>query len=417
MVERGAIRTSLGQTRTIKLRTEDLKGESRQKVSVLREIGGGGQKRISSRNHRTPKVANRRRIVFDPFSEDENEDQTPPRRPNQKTYKGKERMQPREIEEAQGIAYRPISGISYDTPFDAHDDDRSDLELPLGSSSLGSPDNHPYKNNDVESDNDEDKEMRKEKEKKLAEYPGILLDRVPDGLLADKEASQDAITGIFGTDEITEAFSWKVDYRRIRPRKVLLSELRKNYEGEREIKAMETLKEKNQIEVDGDYTVDPFEPDVAFDLSEHYLDFVLAVSGEMGLACILPTIDDHTFHFTLDLHHPLMEFSMKHARLGFSPGNAMMYLGRSRGRDNVWLAMAPNEFVENQKPITHYPVYKDYKTTAMTAKHYATMTMFFAHLMHKGFGDRDIVVYRDNKYPHLDDGHPMRAVKASTNIM
>ncbi|KAG2337508.1 hypothetical protein BDR05DRAFT_952582 [Suillus weaverae] len=83
-----------------------------------------------------------------------------------------------------------------------------------------------------------------------------------------------------------------------------------------------------------------FAPDhlamLLWDASKHFLDFVLVVSGAIGLHAFLPnTISDHTFSVSLDFRLQNKQF-----KLGFDPTGSMMAIGTG-GSCELWLAFYP----------------------------------------------------------------------------
>ncbi|KAG1823911.1 uncharacterized protein BJ212DRAFT_1476765 [Suillus subaureus] len=67
--------------------------------------------------------------------------------------------------------------------------------------------------------------------------------------------------------------------------------------------AANLLLRRTNLRVDPHLTFAPDHPSLLWDASKHFLDFVLVVSGAIGLHVFLPnTISDHTFSVSLDFH-------------------------------------------------------------------------------------------------------------------
>lgn len=202
-----------------------------------------------------------------------------------------------------------------------------------------------------------------------------------------------------------------------------MSRLRRAYERGIVKPAFDLLRKRTEIYIDADYKRDPFSEDLAYDLTSHYLDFMLVMGKSIGFDAIMPnTASDLLFVFNLDLHQPHRMLKTKHADLGFSLTGRVLYMGRSRGKDTVWLVMVPNTFLaaqddgfsddedEDEPSRTELPSDK----TNMEGKHYFMMVMFIAFVFQKYLPNRSVCCYE--MYPDLSV-NAFRNVKAATNLL
>jgi hypothetical protein len=84
----------------------------------------------------------------------------------------------------------------------------------------------------------------------------------------------------------------------------------------------------------------------------------------------------------MNLKMPIKDFKCKNAMLGFDPAGHVLFLGRCRNED-VFLAMAPNEFKFLHEHYT--PTRAGYSTgpTLMSRGHYRQTIMMIAHFLAK----------------------------------
>ncbi|KAF9236599.1 hypothetical protein BU15DRAFT_63863 [Melanogaster broomeanus] len=109
---------------------------------------------------------------------------------------------------------------------------------------------------------------------------------------------------------------------------------------------MQRLRQRAHVEVDEEFVHDKGDADLAWGVTEHYLDYCLFVSGKKGLHAILPTSTrDPSYSFTLDLQHPRKLWKARHADVGFDPAGQMLFIGTYHQED-VWLAMVLWSFTQ-----------------------------------------------------------------------
>lgn len=185
--------------------------------------------------------------------------------------------------------------------------------------------------------------------------------------------------------------------------------------------AFKLLRSRSEIFVDNKFSYDAHDRDIAYDASRHFLDFLMVLSGRIGFDAFLPnSLNDMTFIFNLDLHQPQRLLNMKHSDLGFTIDRNALFIGRSRGKDMVYLVMAPNSFINEDEPDpddseipTPSPT-KGRVRTNMAGQHYFMIVMFMAYVFQKHCPNRN--VYCHVPYPDLGR-NAWRNVRESTNIL
>jgi len=111
------------------------------------------------------------------------------------------------------------------------------------------------------------------------------------------------------------------------------------------------------------------------------IDYHLTVANCVGFSPLLPnTRSDHTYEFKMDLKKQIRDFKGKHAMLGFDPAGRMLFIG-TRDNENVFLAMAPNEFLHGH--IRALPRKRTKESSRMPRRHYRQTVMMIAHFLGK----------------------------------
>lgn len=236
------------------------------------------------------------------------------------------------------------------------------------------------------------------------------LDAVADALAADDGLDQGVInSSLEGSDD--DRAQRKFDDLPFRH--VSLKELKDIYESRNARKALNLLRMRTEIALDPDMTYNTDDPSLAWNVPNHYLDFLLVVSDNIGFDAILPNVpNDPNFVFNLDLHQPTRTFKSKHANVGFSLDRCMLYIGKSRGKDNVWLAMAPEQFFSGDG--SYRDVHPNNGPTSLAPKHYWMMVMFLAHVIDESLPGQGI--YCSEKYPDIHNT-PRQNVEGCTNLL
>lgn len=241
------------------------------------------------------------------------------------------------------------------------------------------------------------------------------LDAVPDDLAADDGLTQAAINGVLNETTYNEHVN-RAGYKNLPVKRVPLSRYRDIYDGEMVREAFKLMQQRVEIEVDPEMVHDPNDVNLAWDLSKRFLDFLLVVADNVGFGAILPSIaNDHHFVFHLDLHQPARPFKLKHGSLGFSRERSLLYVGKSRGKDEVWVGMAPHSYFlpELDRRTTDEPV-KRSEVSNLQGHHYWMIVMYLAYVLNKALPHRSI--YCADRYPQISS-NAAQNVKKSTNIL
>jgi hypothetical protein len=189
---------------------------------------------------------------------------------------------------------------------------------------------------------------------------------------------------------------------------VNLSQLKSAYENDRVRYALNSLNKRRNITIDPDYEIHADNPNVSWNANSNYLDLLACVGRELGLDAFVPNQEsNHNYEFLLNLKEPFRQFKGKHIRLGFDSTAAMLWIGKSRGHEDVWIAMADEEKheqgIENDR--------KGQVTTSMSSRHYRQMVYMFAFMLREmGY---EGVTLRTN-YPKVDNDEP---IIANTNLL
>ena len=140
------------------------------------------------------------------------------------------------------------------------------------------------------------------------------------------------------------------------------------------------------------------DPRLTWSIDEHYLDMLVCVSEDIGLAILLPNDRDHTFTFSFDFKQRHRQFSAKFAKLGFDAKSSFLYIGKSTSHDDVFIAWATVESLLEEGERVEVGLCTG-KTT-LSQDHYRITVMFFAYALTK-LGQRGVWVH--NRYPDLED--------------
>ncbi|KAF7970095.1 hypothetical protein HWV62_25024 [Athelia sp. TMB] len=284
----------------------------------------------------------------------------------------------------------------------------------VGVAAMDIPEHHI---DDVNPDGDEYDGVPRTRDTDMSVAP-LLLDDVPDELQADDGVSQhhilDSLRDCAGDPNLGS-----LPYEDMAVKRVKLSHLKECFERQRAMAACELLYRRTEIVIDSKCLHPPTSPSLAFDLSNHFLDFMLVLSKSIGFDAILPkAASDLLFVFNLDLHQPHRTLKSKHADLGFSLAGRVLYLGRSRGKDTVWLVMVPKAFLAAQDEgvangfTESQP--KRRNSTNMEGRHYFMLVMFIAYVCQKHLPGRNITCH--TQYPDISI-NAWRNIRAATNLL
>ncbi|KAG1811023.1 hypothetical protein EV424DRAFT_1542652 [Suillus variegatus] len=180
--------------------------------------------------------------------------------------------------------------------------------------------------------------------------------------------------------------------------------------------AANLLLRRTNLRIDPHLTFASDHPMLLWDASKHFLDFVLVVSGSVGLHAFLPnTISDHTFSVSLDFRLQNKQFKPKFGKLGFDPTGSMMAIGTGSSCE-LWLAFCPLTHIEDLSLADETPLLNAMKhgETRLSPRHYRMAVMFIAsalaqisslpfHIMHTYGTDEDFSRWRVKEVTNLYD--------------
>lgn len=163
-----------------------------------------------------------------------------------------------------------------------------------------------------------------------------------------------------------------------------LSVLRRLVERQDSKMAMSLLQKRRMLDVDEEYLLDLRLPDVTPRFGPHFVDFTLYVGEGIGFGPVLPLREhDPTWTMQLSFNHANDLFPKADARhLPFDAKGRMLKIG-TRLQENIWLAMVPRTYVEQDHKDNvpgNYPVLNA-TTTALKTRHHLMVTMFFAFVL------------------------------------
>ncbi|KAG0698953.1 hypothetical protein DFH29DRAFT_1002413 [Suillus ampliporus] len=195
---------------------------------------------------------------------------------------------------------------------------------------------------------------------------------------------------------------------------VSLSTLARTFKKDDKATAINLLHRRSVLRLDDDLYYDNDNEMLAWDGSQHFLDFFLVVGGSVGLHALLPNkLVDHTFSIALNLCLPTRLFRPKFGKLGFDPTGCMMALGKGPSSE-LWLAFCPRENLEDLDCANDVPLLSERKhgDTRLSASHFRMVVMFLAHALSK---NPSLPIYVMHPYGTDDDLSEWR-IKDVSNI-
>ncbi|KAG2335563.1 hypothetical protein BDR05DRAFT_1006676 [Suillus weaverae] len=143
--------------------------------------------------------------------------------------------------------------------------------------------------------------------------------------------------------------------------------------------AIKLLHRRVNLVLDPDLKLRSDDPTLLWQGSKHFLDFILVVSGQIGLQAFLPkTLADHNFSLTLNLRLQCREFRPKFGKLGFDPTGSMMAIGDGQSTE-LWLGFSPVANVEDIDIANDSPLLSEkHGDTRLSSLHYRMGVMFLA---------------------------------------
>jgi hypothetical protein len=178
---------------------------------------------------------------------------------------------------------------------------------------------------------------------------------------------------------------------------VNLSQLRRAYENNHVRFALDLLNKRKKIAIDPEYTIHVDDPNLSWNAESCYLDLFACVSRDFGLEAFIPNeASNHHYEFQLNLKEPFRQFKGKHIKLGFDSTNAMLWIGKSRGYEDVWIGMADEDKHMQDVDIDN----RQHKAaTSLRGRHYRQMVLMFAYML-KAMQYDGIILRTD--YPDVD---------------
>lgn len=146
--------------------------------------------------------------------------------------------------------------------------------------------------------------------------------------------------------------------------------------------AIKLLNRRVNVVLDPDLKLRADDPNLLWKGSKHFLDFILVVSGKIGLDAFLPkTVADHNFSLTLNLRLQSRQFRPKFGKLGFDPTGSMMAIGDGQSTE-LWLGFCPVGNLEDIDLANNSPLLSEkHGDTRLTSVHYRMGIMFLACLL------------------------------------
>jgi hypothetical protein len=168
-------------------------------------------------------------------------------------------------------------------------------------------------------------------------------------------------------------------YNRLPQIEVSLTSLKSAYEQCDKARARSYIHKLCKLKIDDDQKVDPDSPDYCFSADKSYLDFFMIIGNRPGIDMFLPKVTPALFSIKLNLKQPIKEFRAKYGMLGFNSSGAMLYI-ESQPSEDLWIAMAPNEFFEGQG---HFEMNEAHGDTRLSDRHYRILISFLIFILLK----------------------------------
>ncbi|KAG2738230.1 hypothetical protein P692DRAFT_20882808 [Suillus brevipes Sb2] len=195
---------------------------------------------------------------------------------------------------------------------------------------------------------------------------------------------------------------------------VNLSTLARTFKKGDKATAINLLHRRSVLRFDDDFYYDNEDEMLAWDASNHFLDFCLVVGGSIGLHALLPNkVVDHTFSIALNLCLPARLFRPKFGKLGFDPTGCMLAIGTGPSCE-YWLAFCPQENLDDLDVANNVPLLSDrqHGDTRLSSSHFRMVVMFLAYALSK---NPNLPIYVMHPYGTDDDLTAWR-IKDVSNI-
>ncbi|KAG1770782.1 hypothetical protein EV702DRAFT_1049233 [Suillus placidus] len=195
---------------------------------------------------------------------------------------------------------------------------------------------------------------------------------------------------------------------------VNLSTLARTFKKGDKATAINFLHRRSLLRFDNDLCYDNEDEMLAWDASNHFLDFCLVVGGSIGLHALLPNkAADHTFSISLNLCLPTRLFRPKFGKLGFDPMGCMMAIGTGPSSE-FWLAFCPQENLDDIDVANDVALLSERRhgDTRLSSSHFRMAIMFLAYALSK---NPNLPIYVMHHYGTDDDLSAWR-IKDVSNI-
>jgi hypothetical protein len=204
----------------------------------------------------------------------------------------------------------------------------------------------------------------------------IDLDAVAPGLQSEDSLGQDTLARALFQCNTTPSEESDA-YQKLRISAIPLSRYKNEFERGGARFAMSLLQSRCKVEIDKEFRVSANDDLLTFACNNHFLDYFMVSSEELGLWAAIPTVpSDLTFVVELDFRQPFREFKGKHARLSYDPMGRFLWVGRVRDED-LFVAMCPVADCEGLVVKSTAPG-RCTGDNRLRGKHYRMLTMFFA---------------------------------------
>lgn len=215
-----------------------------------------------------------------------------------------------------------------------------------------------------------------------------LVGEIPEELHADDGAAPDELRRMIAYEHLDTAKMIQ-GFSRTEQHVVKLSTLEKEYEKDRQRRALMRLTRRQRVEIDERYLHNVGDADLAWAANNHFIDMMVMVTDRPGLHAILPHNDtDPSYVFKFDLHQRHRTWKAKHVDLGFDPSGRMLYIG-TYNQEEIWLAMVPWDFIRGERTAAAKHI--DCPNSALTQRHYCMIVTFLARQLHEG-GYKDVQI-------------------------
>jgi hypothetical protein len=171
---------------------------------------------------------------------------------------------------------------------------------------------------------------------------------------------------------------WFPLFRSMNVHPIKLSTLKTFYK-KNDKNVLSLLSKRRTVIIDNEFRLKMGSGQILMDTTTSMIDYHLTVANCIGFSPLLPNSPSHhLFQFRMDLKKQIREFKGKHAMLGFDPTGCMLFIGK-RDNEDVFLAMAPNSFLQGETTSTRRR--RSSASSVMSRHHYRQTVMMIAHFL------------------------------------